>query len=122
MGVVIAYIAICVVPVSVCVAVRRLVNWWPNRPVRGGRAPEVNRDEELDKLRQRLRRLSHEHKELLASDVAAKVKRLRAIELAYDDTLQEACRAFDVDQPPSPIPAAARAQAEAELMVRGFVW
>ncbi len=120
---VVVYLALCFVPALVFAAAFRALEWLAKsdgRPRR--RRPVEDHAETLDRLRQDLRRLAGQHRQLVDADVPAKVSRLTALELAYDDTLREVCRALDVTAPTSAIRAAARAQTEAELMVRGFVW
>ncbi len=81
--------------------------------------------ETLAALAADLRRLDREHAWLLRADVPGKAARLRAVQLAYDDTLLRAARLLEVDEaalPAPPLVAATRLQAEAELATRGFTW
>jgi hypothetical protein len=48
--------------------------------------------------------------------------RPRAIELAYDDTFGDACRALQGFEPPMRLDWLARVQAEVCLAVRGLTW
>jgi hypothetical protein len=56
--------------------------------------------------------------------VSARAFRLRAVALAYDDTLLMACRALEVDtgDATSPLPAIRRLEVESELARRGLHW
>jgi hypothetical protein len=70
-----------------------------------------------------LRRLGNEHQRLLAArDLPGRVGRLHAVERAYDDTLRAACRALDLETPPSKLDAVTRLQVEADLMLHGLDW
>jgi hypothetical protein len=93
--------------------------WWPPPdPVPQPRGPAIER------LGADLHRLSAEICRIERSDAPAKVARMRAAALAYDDVLLEACRALDV---PAPVPRAPlgpleRLEAEAALAREGLVW
>jgi hypothetical protein len=115
-------VGLCAIPAVVFVGFERSLTWFCNYNGRSSRA-EPDPEAVLDDCRQSLRRLSREHAMVLVAEhLPAKVSRLRALELAYDDTLARACRALQIEDSTSPIRGAARAQTEAELMVRGFTW
>jgi hypothetical protein len=77
----------------------------------------------VEQLAADLRRLSDQLVDLRSSDVAAKSARLQGLELAYDDTLCDACRALDVPAPgPPPLRAAVRLDVELLLAQRGLCW
>jgi hypothetical protein len=69
-----------------------------------------------------LRRLATAHDRLLAGNEPAKAARLRAIELAYDDTLRTACGLMKLDEPPARLGSGDRLQIEASLAASGLVW
>ena len=131
---VLTYAAICVMPVLVFKLCAEALDRWTThtnrpRPAAGTRAEPTARPErvpelvnELDGYGCTLRRLAAEHRRLLAGDLPAKAARLRAVQLAYDDTLRQACRALDIDPPPSPLDPVARIQTEADLAVHGLAW
>jgi len=58
-----------------------------------------------------LHRLAAEHERLMSADMPTKRARPRAIELAYDDTFRDACRALQVFQPPARLDWLARGAA-----------
>lgn len=93
---------------------------WARRP----RAERENHDPRDQRARfsKDLRRLAADHDRVLTADVPAKAARLRALELAYDDTLVHACRALALDAPPTPFDAITRVQVEADLVTHGLTW
>ncbi|MDQ1629250.1 MAG: hypothetical protein QOI54_2994 [Actinomycetota bacterium] len=70
-----------------------------------------------------LHRLSLQLSRVERSNEIAKVFRLRATSLAYDDVLLCACRVLDVDTAAqAPLEPVERLQTEAVLAQRGLVW
>ena len=121
MIVLVMYVGYAVAPAAVLyVAVRitrRLVKRSsPQRP-----AAPVGRD--LLRLVDDLHRLEHEYSRIERSDSPAKAARLRAVNLAYDDTLRECCLALGLPEPGErPLSGLVRLQTEAELAQHGLVW
>ena len=77
----------------------------------------------IERLAADLHRLGRDVAVLRSSDLPAKSVRLRALILAYDDTLREACTALDVplrDRPP--LADAVRLHAELAIAERGLNW
>jgi hypothetical protein len=91
---------------------------WPGRAVPQPRGPTIER------LGADLRRLSREIDRLESSDVPAKMARMTATALAYDDVLLAACRALELPAPAAraPLGPVERLQAEAALAREGMVW
>jgi hypothetical protein len=77
----------------------------------------------LERLSSDLHRLAVEIDKIEHSNPPAKVARLRAASLAYDDVLIAACRALEVPTAErSPLDPLSRLEAEAELSLAGFHW
>lgn len=77
----------------------------------------------VERLVHDLRRLELEFRRIERSDLPARAARLRAVTMAYDDTLRACCRALQLpapDQPP--LSAFARLQTEAALSQHGLSW
>jgi hypothetical protein len=122
MTVLVMYVGYAVAPAAVLyIAVRvtrRLVkrSSSPRRP-----AAPLGRD--LLRLVDDLHRLEHEYSRIERSDSPAKAARLRAVNLAYDDTLRECCLALGLPEPGErPLSGLLRLQTEAELAQHGLVW
>lgn len=92
--------------------------WRLPRGTRDAYAPAIER------LGADLRRLSLEIERLESSDAPAKMARMQAASLAYDDVLISACRALDVPSPGrrGPLGPLERLEAEAALARQGLVW
>jgi hypothetical protein len=91
------------------------------RALRPGQAASTGRD--LPRLVEDLHRLEHEYIRIERSNSPAKAARLRAVNLAYDDTLRECCLALGLPEPGErPLSGLARLQTEAELAQHGLVW
>lgn len=88
----------------------------------GPRARPLDPAAELTGLADDLRRLGAEHDWLVRADVPGRAARLRAVELAYDDTLRRAAEILRVELPATPLVGSTRLQAEAELATHGFTW
>jgi hypothetical protein len=118
---VLVYVVLCVLPAAAFTLAARGFDAFTTY---AGRRPRASRDEpaECEKYRRTLRRLAADHDRLLTADLPARAARLRAVELAYDDTLRHACVTLDLDPPPAPLTAVERVQVEAELVLHGLDW
>jgi hypothetical protein len=88
-----------------------------------GRRTEPAPARTLQRLVDDLRRLEHEYIRVERSDSPAKAARLRALNLAYDDTLRECCLALGLPEPGErPLSGLVRLQTEAELVQHGLMW
>lgn len=116
------YLALVLAPTAAFCLGFHLLDRWTG--VVGRRTQPVVEDapSRCARLGQTLHRLSAEYDRILVADVPAKATRLRALQLAYDDTLRDACRTLQLPAPPSPLDELARVQAEAELCVHGVTW
>jgi hypothetical protein len=116
----IAFAVLCAVPAVVFRAGAARLR---RRTGAGGHAePVPPHKDDRERYSKDLRRLAADHERVLVADVPAKAARLRALELAYDDTLVHACRALEVEAPPTPFDAITRVQVEADLVTRGLTW
>jgi hypothetical protein len=88
------------------------------------RPPGLPRDRpSLEQLVADLRRLEEEYRKVEGSNPPAKVQRLRAISMAYDDVLCECCLALGLPPPEErPLSGVDRLQAECELARHGLTW
>ena len=123
MTVLVMYMAIVVAPAAIFVAVKA-VRWSRKRRLRRPRlavAPSAGR--QLHRLVDDLHRIEGQYILVERSDTPAKAARLRALNLAYDDTLRECCLALGLPEPGErPLSGLLRLQTEAELAQRGLVW
>jgi hypothetical protein len=119
----ITFAALCAVPASFLDRYGRLLTRWTGAS-RAQRRREMTLREQAERERygKDLRRLSADHDRVRSGNVPAKAARLRALELAYDDTLVCACRALELDAPPTPFDAITRVHVEAELVAHGLTW
>jgi hypothetical protein len=70
-----------------------------------------------------LRRLEREYLRVERSDLPARAARLRALNLAYDDTLRACCHELGLPEPHErPLSGVVRLQIEAELAQHGLIW
>ena len=77
----------------------------------------------LQRLVDDLRRLEREYLRVERSDLPARAARLRAVNLAYDDTLRACCHELGLPEPVErPLSGVVRLQTEAELAQHGLVW
>ena len=91
------------------------------RPTRAGPVAAVDRP--LDQLVLDLGRLERHYREIECSQASARVRRLKAVELAYDDTLRACCRSVGLAEPQTAgMSAFDRLQTEAALAQRGVHW
>ena len=70
--------------------------WWgrPAKPV-----PPADVERSLERLVADLRRLEREYQRIESSNELGRASRLRAIGMAYDDTLRARCRAVGLEAP-----------------------
>ncbi len=100
------------------VAVERL-----GRRPRRARATSVAVGRPLERLVADLRRLEEDYSRIQCSDEPHRAKRMRAVGLAYDDTLRDCCRAVGLPEPSEPpLSAVSRLQTEAALAQSGVRW
>jgi hypothetical protein len=77
----------------------------------------------LQRLVDDLRRIEREYLRVERSDLPARAARLRALNLAYDDTLRACCHELGLAEPVErPLSGVVRLQTEAELAQHGLVW
>ncbi|WP_446664937.1 hypothetical protein [Flexivirga sp. B27] len=117
------YAAACVAPAVILLACDKAVRAWiePKHAVRDTPVP-VSRD--IARLSSDLTRLYAELDVLRTSKAAARVHRLRATTLAYDDVLESCCAALQVDDGLSPREwsSVERLEVEATLEDAGLRW
>jgi hypothetical protein len=75
-----------------------------------------------DRYRSDLRRLADTYDRLQTGELPARGLRLRAVEMAYDDILRDACVAFELERPPDCLDSITRLQVEADLLTAGLRW
>jgi hypothetical protein len=75
-----------------------------------------------DRYRTDLLRLSYTHDRLEIAEIPGRALRLRAVEMAYDDILRDACVAFELERPPDHLDSVTRVQVEADLLTAGLRW
>ena len=114
------YLGIALVPTAVFLLARRgLDRFCAPRRSRAAAPPAAH----LDSYVHHLRRLDDEYVRIEASSLPGKATRLRAVSLAYDDTLRDCCAALGLPEPGrAPLPPASRLLAEAALAQRGVTW
>jgi hypothetical protein len=118
------YIALCLAPAaSFRLLVSALERWSKSAGRERRRAVGPASDDDMcARFARDLHRLAAEHDRLASAEVPGRATRLRAVEMAYDDTLRIACQALDIDEPPAPWDGVTRVQAEAELVLHGVTW
>jgi len=90
----------------------------PGRPV-----PPADVERSLERLVADLRRLEQEYRRIESSNELGRASRLRAIGMAYDDTLRACCRTVGLPAPErSPLSSIHRLQTEAALAQAGVTW
>ena len=96
-------------------------NRWRGRPSRP--VPPADVERSLERLVADLRRLEREYQRIESSNELGRASRLRAIGMAYDDTLRACCRAVGLPAPErSPLSSIHRLQTEAALAQAGVTW
>lgn len=117
------YIGACVAPAAVLLACDKAVRAWtgPRRSTRTTPAPAPR---DIARLSSDLTRLYAELDVLRVSKAAARVHRMRATTLAYDDVLESCCTALQVDEglPPREWSSIERLEVEATLEEAGLRW
>ncbi|WP_265445762.1 hypothetical protein [Flexivirga meconopsidis] len=126
------YALACIAPAAVllgCERAARVMSGeaaWPWQPQPGrGSAPDlpVRPVHDIAQLTADLTRLYAELGVLRTSSAAARVHRLKATTLAYDDVLETCCRSLQLDDlPPRPWSAVDRLEVEASLESAGLRW
>ncbi len=106
---------------------RRLRSWYRTRNrwvVTPGPPPRLTRDRpSLERLVADLQRLEEQFRRIDCSNPPAKMERLQAVSLAYDDVLCECCLALGLPEPGQrPFSGVDRVQAECELARHGLTW
>ena len=116
------YAVLVALPASAFYAAFRALERWSE----GTRRPDaqaVTAGRPVERLVADLRRLEQEHSRITAGDEPSRAARLRAVRLAYDDTLRDCCRCVGLPEPGRPPwSAVTRLQTEAALAQAGLVW
>jgi hypothetical protein len=121
--IVLVYGLLCVGPAAIVWLVVKGFGWFSNWPGPGRRAAPAAPMNSLQRLVDDLRRIEREYLRVEASDLPARAARLRAINLAYDDTLRACCHELGLPEPDErPLSGVVRLQTEAELSQHGLVW
>lgn len=123
MLVVAAYVAAAVLPALLLLgAWLGMTRWSQAGPWR--RSPAAATERTLEGLVSDLRRLERDFRRTEAGDLPYRAARLKAISLAYDDTLRICCRVLEVPEPDdrTPWPPFTRLAIEAELARAGLAW
>lgn len=117
------YVGACVAPAAILICCDKAVRAWiePKRPRVPAPAPAPR---DIARLSSDLTRLYAELDVLQSSKAAARVHRLRATTLAYDDVLESCCAALRVDDglPPREWTSVERLEVEATLEGAGLRW
>lgn len=117
------YIGACVAPAAILLGCDKVVRAWTGPKRSRGSAPApAQRD--IARLSTDLTRLYAELDVLRASSAAARVHRLRATTLAYDDVLESCCTALQLEEglPPREWSSVERLEVEATLEGAGLRW
>lgn len=120
MDVLLMYSALVLAPTVVLLGVDRTVLWWAAR-TKPCRTPQPS-GRPVEQLTADLARLDAEQRSLSRAPVTTRGLRLRAVSLAYDDTLRACCRAVGVAEPPTPLSSVDRLVTEALLAQHGLTW
>ncbi|MCW2679542.1 MAG: hypothetical protein JWM62_943 [Frankiales bacterium] len=115
------YLLLAVTPAAAFSAARAGLERW----IRGPRTADVGvpAERSLERLVADLRRLELDHVRTARSDAPGRASRLRAIGLAYDETLHECCRAVGLTASSRPpLSAVGRLETEAALAAAGVTW
>ena len=87
------------------------------------RRPSPPAGRPLDRLVQDLRRLEADYRRIEGADQPGRSRRLRAVGLAYDDTLRACCRSVGLSEPGTPpLSPVHRLETEAALAQCGVTW
>ena len=124
MGTALLYLLLAVTPAAVLWAAGKGVE----RMVLGPRArpaatAAATAERSLQRLVADLRRLEGEYARIQRAQEPGRATRLRAVGLAYDDTLTACCRAVGLPAPSAPpLSALSRLHTEAALAQAGVTW
>jgi len=117
------YAAVCVAPAAILIGCDKAVRAWvaPNRSATCAPTPAPR---DIARLSSDLTRLYAELDVLRSSKAAARVHRLRATTLAYDDVLEACCTALQVEDgiPEREWSTVERLEVEATLEEAGLRW
>lgn len=121
------YVLLALTPAAAFLGARQAMERLTTRPVgrRSGRRSgvPVASGRPLGRLVEDLGRLEQDYQRISRSAEPARVRRLRAVGLAYDDTLRACCLRVGVPVPEgSPLAAVHRLETEAALAQRGVTW
>lgn len=118
----IQYAAACVAPAAVLIGCDKAVRAWVSRDRPSSEPVPAARD--IARLSCDLTRLHAELDVLRSSSVAARVHRLRATTLAYDDVLESCCTALQIGDglPSREWSSVDRLEVEASLEDAGLRW
>ncbi len=95
--------------------------WWSHGSAARRRVTDPGPN--LQRLVDDLRRIEREYVRVERSDLPARAARLRALNLAYDDTLRACCHALRLPEPSErPLSGVTRLWTEAELAQHGLEW
>ncbi|HEY3629414.1 MAG TPA: hypothetical protein VGL21_00890 [Jatrophihabitantaceae bacterium] len=121
--IVLVYGLLCVGPAVIVWLVVKGFGWCANWAGPRRQAAPAASTRSLQRLVDDLRRIEREYLRVEASDLPARAARLRAINLAYDDTLRACCHELGLPEPGErPLSGVVRLQTEAELSQHGLVW
>jgi hypothetical protein len=118
------YVLLALAPVAAFLAARAAVERLVlGRPAGPSGQPSVAGGRPLDLLVADLGRLERDYQRISRSAEPGRVSRLRAVGLAYDDTLRACCLRVGLPVPEgSPLGAVHRLETEAALAQRGVTW
>jgi hypothetical protein len=117
------YGLLLVTPTAAFWLVLRAARCWSNRSEERGEPQPPPAVPNLQRLVDGLRRIEREYLRVERSDLPARAARLRALNLAYDDTLRACCHELGLPEPiERPLSGVVRLQTEAELAQHGLVW
>lgn len=121
MGTVVAYLLVFIAPavlIKLGIEAAKSAMHWSDEH-RTAQLPERS----LSEMAAKLHRLRREYDDVERSELPARAVRLRALGLAYDDTLCACCSRLGVPAPDGrPLAAIDRLEAEATLAQHGITW
>lgn len=120
---VLAFCALAVVPAAIFWGALKALQWWANWEGPHHDPVAAPQPQSMGRLVDDLHRLEREYLRIERSDLPARAARLRAVSLAYDDTLLACCHALGLPEPcERPLSSIVRLETEAELAQHGLVW